>query len=58
VFTRFWRSGPGAGSGLGMYIAAGIVDQLGGSISIGDVEGGGANVRVRLPRNVPESLAD
>ncbi|HSI25882.1 MAG TPA: PAS domain-containing sensor histidine kinase [Aeromicrobium sp.] len=58
VFTRFWRSGPGAGSGLGMYIAAGIVDQLGGWISIDDVDGGGANVRVWLPRNVPEALSD
>lgn len=58
VFTRFWRSGPGAGSGLGMYIAAGIVDQLGGFIRIGDAEGGGANIRVWLPRNVPEALAE
>lgn len=58
VFTRFWRSGPGAGSGLGMYIAAGIVDQLGGWISIDEVEDGGANVRVWLPRNVPETLSD
>lgn len=56
VFTRFWRSGPGAGSGLGMYIAAGIVEQLGGVIEIDDVETGGANVQVRLPRNVPEAL--
>lgn len=56
VFTRFWRSGPGAGSGLGMYIAAGIVDQLGGDIHIGDAVGGGASIVVRLPRNEPESL--
>lgn len=57
VFTRFWRSGPGAGSGLGMYIAAGIVDQLGGSIEIDAAEDGGADIAVWLPVNEPESLA-
>jgi signal transduction histidine kinase len=58
VFNRFWRSGPAAGSGLGMYIAAGIVDQLGGDIHVGEAVGGGANIAVRLPRNEPESLTD
>jgi signal transduction histidine kinase len=49
VFSRFWRSGPGAGSGLGMYIVAGIVDQHGGSITIDDGADRGAVVRVWLP---------
>jgi signal transduction histidine kinase len=54
VFSRFWRSGPGAGSGLGMYIVAGIVDEHGGSITIDDGAERGAAVRVWLPINEPE----
>lgn len=53
VFSRFWRSGPGAGSGLGMFIVAGIVDEHGGSITIEDAEDHGADVRVWLPVNEP-----
>ena len=58
VFSRFWRSGPGAGSGLGMYIARGIVEQHGGRIDILDSDGGGALIRVWFPINEPESLTD
>jgi signal transduction histidine kinase len=58
VFSRFWRSGPGAGSGLGMYIARGIVEQHGGRIDILDSDGGGALIRVWFPVNEPESLTD
>ena len=58
VFSRFWRSGPGAGSGLGMYIARGIVEQHGGRIDIHDSDGGGANVRVLFPINEPDALTD
>ena len=56
VFSRFWRSGPGAGSGLGMFIVAGIIDEHGGTISIGDVTDGGANLQVWLPANRPAAL--
>lgn len=58
VFSRFWRSGPGAGSGLGMYIVKGILDEHGGKIHIIDSEGGGANVRVWLPINEPAALTE
>ena len=58
VFGRFWRSGPGAGSGLGMYIVKGILDEHGGKILIDDSEGGGANVMVWLPINEPDALTD
>lgn len=57
VFSRFWRSGPGAGSGLGMYIVAGIVDEHGGSITIEEASGGGADVRVYLPVGADPALA-
>jgi len=56
VFSRFWRSGPGAGSGLGMFIVAGIVDEHGGSINIQESAGGGANIQVWLPVNRPASI--
>ena len=58
VFSRFWKSGPGAGSGLGMYIVKGILDEHGGRIHIVDSEGGGANVMVWLPINEPDALTD
>ncbi len=58
VFSRFWRSGPGAGSGLGMYIARGIVEQHGGAIDILDADGGGARLRIWFPINEPDSLTD
>ena len=58
VFSRFWRSGPGAGSGLGMYIARGIVEQHGGRIDILDSDGSGALVRAWFPINEPSALTD
>jgi signal transduction histidine kinase len=58
VFSRFWRAGPGAGSGLGMYIARGIVEQHGGRIDILDADGGGARICVWFPINEPDSLTD
>lgn len=58
IFSRFWRSGPGQGSGLGMYIVRGIVLEHGGDIDIQDSEGGGANIRVWLPINEPDTLSD
>ncbi len=58
VFSRFWRAGPGAGSGLGMYIARGIVEQHGGRIDILDSDGAGALIRVWLPINEPDALTD
>lgn len=58
VFSRFWRAGPGQGSGLGMYIARGIVEEHGGTIVIEDSVGGGANICVTFPVNEPDTLTD
>ena len=58
VFSRFWRAGPGAGSGLGMYIVRGIVEQHGGTIQIDDAEGGGALIRAWFPINEPDTMTD
>lgn len=58
IFSRFWKSGPGAGSGLGMFIVQGVVTQHGGEILIGDTATGGAHVTVNLPVNSPDWLTD
>ena len=49
VFTKFWKHGQRGGSGLGMYIAHGLVLAHGGSIDIGDAPGGGARIKVLWP---------
>jgi signal transduction histidine kinase len=57
VFDRFVRldddrSRLGGGTGLGLPIARDIIAAHGGTITIGHAPGGGATVRVRLPRRV------
>jgi len=49
VFTKFWKHGSTGGSGLGMYIAHGLVVAHGGRIAIRDAEGGGARIEVLWP---------
>jgi signal transduction histidine kinase len=49
VFTKFWRHGATGGSGLGLYLAHGLVQAHGGRIAIGDADGGGARIEVRWP---------
>jgi signal transduction histidine kinase len=49
VFTKFWKHGSREGSGLGMYIAHGLVIAHGGRITIGDAAGGGARIEVLWP---------
>lgn len=58
VFSRFWKSGSTAGTGLGMFIARGVVQEHGGSIEIADAEGGGARITVRFPINEPRAMHD
>ena len=49
VFTKFWRHGHSAGTGLGMYLVHGLVRAHGGSVTIGDAPGGGARVTLVWP---------
>lgn len=50
VFKRFWRADRRRpGSGLGLGIAARIVEAHGGAITIESAEGAGALVRMRFP---------
>ncbi|HXM59105.1 MAG TPA: ATP-binding protein [Candidatus Dormibacteraeota bacterium] len=54
VFDRFVRGelGP-AGTGLGLAIVKGLVEAHGGTIEVGEGEGGGAAFRFTLPRERP-----
>ncbi len=49
VFTKFWKHGSRGGSGLGMYIAHGMVTAHGGTIHIDDAPSGGARITIRWP---------
>lgn len=53
VFTKFWKHGSREGSGLGMYIAHGLVTAHGGRITIGDADHGdgvgGARIEMLWP---------
>ncbi|HET9654903.1 MAG TPA: HAMP domain-containing sensor histidine kinase [Kineosporiaceae bacterium] len=49
VFTRFWRSGDGSGSGLGMPIVKAIVEAHGGSVGVDSDGRTGTRVTVDLP---------
>ena len=56
VFTKFWRGGRRGGSGLGLYIAKGLVEAHGGAIEAGRDGGGGARLRFSLPAGTPSFI--
>jgi hypothetical protein len=56
IFTKFWHDTRRGGTGLGLFIAKGIVDAHGGVIQAGNSEGGGASVRFTLPVATPSFL--
>jgi signal transduction histidine kinase len=53
VFGRFWRGGRRGGTGLGLYIAKGLVEAHGGSIGVRPGPAGGARFEVVLPAGEP-----
>lgn len=59
VFDRYWRADPtsGEGSGLGLYIAKGIVEAHGGRLSVESREGLGSRFSFTLPVSVPTEAA-
>ena len=65
----FTTKAPGRGMGLGLFLARAVVEGVGGSLQIDSADGGGTEVRVKLPTDVgaggearqivaPESLAE
>lgn len=50
AFTKFWTTGSGGGSGLGLYMVAGLVRAHGGTVTVDDNPSGGARVTVTWPR--------
>ena len=53
VFTKFWRGATRGGTGLGLFIARGIIEAHGGTISAGRAPSGGAELRFTLPAGTP-----
>lgn len=56
VFERFYRVAGSSeeGSGLGLAIVREVVENAGGSVTLGDAVSGGLKVEVRLPLAAPE----
>jgi signal transduction histidine kinase len=56
IFTKFWHDERRGGTGLGLFIAKGIVDAHGGTIEAGNAPAGGAAVRFTVPAGTPSFL--
>ena len=53
IFERYWRGAepkPQSGTGLGLYIAKGIVDAHGGRLWVESAEGRGSTFAFTIPR--------
>jgi len=53
VFRQFWRGKRRGGTGLGLYIVKGLVEALGGDITVCRAPGGGAEFRFIVPAGSP-----
>ncbi len=53
VFRQFWRGKRRGGTGLGLYIVKGLIEAMGGDITVGRAPGGGAEFRFILPAGGP-----
>jgi signal transduction histidine kinase len=51
IFSKFYKAGdpPGRGTGLGLFIAQGLVQEMGGQIWVDSEEGKGARFAFVLP---------
>ena len=55
IFSKFYKAGDGhgRGTGLGLFIAQGLVQEMGGKIRVDSPEGGGSRFTFALPRAQP-----
>jgi signal transduction histidine kinase len=54
VFGRFWRAKRRGGAGLGLFIVKGLVEAHGGTITVQQAPGGGAEFRFTMPAGTPD----
>jgi len=54
VFRQFWRVKHRGGAGLGLFIVKGLVEAHGGTISVHQPPGGGAEFRFTMPAGLPD----
>jgi PAS domain S-box-containing protein len=54
VFRQFWRVKRRGGAGLGLFIVKGLVEAHGGTISVLQPPGGGAEFRFTMPAGAPD----
>jgi signal transduction histidine kinase len=57
IFTTFFTTKGGAGTGLGLLTTRKIVQEHGGRIDVESTPGSGSTFRIRLPRKRLEALA-
>ena len=49
IFAKFYKAGGGQGTGLGLFIAQGLVREMGGKIWVDSEEGRGSRFAFELP---------
>ncbi len=49
IFTKFYKAGSGPGTGLGLFIARGLVREMGGHMWVESEEGRGSRFAFELP---------
>jgi hypothetical protein len=54
VFRQFWRAKRRGGAGLGLFIVKGLVEAHGGTITVNQAPGGGAEFRFTMPAGAPD----
>ena len=54
VFRQFWRVKRRGGAGLGLFIVKGLVEAHGGTITVHQAPGGGAEFRFTMPAGTPD----